>query len=237
MLTVRNEEQARLWRTEGKNEHLGCCTIQEFGKNNETDYAVWSGQLFSSGRYYIVVEHAKHLDAPAMYRFTVEGKNIAFPTAEMALTVEAAPAPAEAAAPEEPMTLPVKIGGGPDEAMAPMTEEWITLEAGKTHWFAFKYDFDEGHDPFEIKIYSNPEKGAVLTVRNEEQAQLWREEGKSEHFGCCTVETISGDETDYAIWTGRPGSSGTYYIVVEQAKNVDGPVMYNFTIAGEGVHY
>lgn len=236
VLTIRNAEQAQLWREEGKSEHFGCCTVETI-RGDETEYSIWSGQLFSSGRYYIVVEHAKNVTAPAMYRFTVEGKNISFPTVKVAPPVEAAPAPAEMAAPVAPVMAPSKIGGGPDEAMAPMTGEWITLESGTTHWFAFKYDYDSSFDPFQIKIYSNPEKGAVLTVRNEEQAQLWRAEGKNEHFGCCTVETISGDETDYGVWVGRPGSSGTYYIVVEMAKNVEGPVLYSFTIAGEGVSY
>ena len=77
----------------------------------------------------------------------------------------------------------------------------------------------------------------MLTVRNAEQAQLWRTEGENQHFGCCTVETIDGEEVDYGIWRGTLGSSGTYYIVVEKAKNVEGPVMYNFTIAGEGVSF
>lgn len=230
VLTVRNEEQAQLWRDEGKNEHFGCCTVETI-KGDKTDYGIWSGQLFSSGRYYIVVEHAKNMTAPATYRFTIEGKNISFPTAKMAPPVEAAPAPAA------PAMAPSQIGGGPDEAMAPMTGQWIKLEPGTTHWFAFKYDYDSSFEPFQIKIYANPEKGAVLTVRNEEQAQLWRTEGKNEHFGCCTVETISGEETDYGVWVGRPGSSGAYYIVVETAKGVEGPVLYNFTIAGEGVSY
>jgi hypothetical protein len=235
VLTIRNEEQAQKWRTEGVNEHFGCCTVQTFGKD-ETEYSVWSGQLFSSGRYYIVMEHAKNIAAPAMYRFTIEGQNVSFPTAKMTPPVEIAPAPAAAAMPEERMIVTGKIGGGPDEALAP-TGEWAKLEAGATHWYAFKYDFDQDYDDIEIKVYANPEKGVVLTVRNEEQAQMWRAEGKNEHFGCCTVETISGEEADYGHWLGRPGSSGTYYIVVEKAENVDGPVMYRFTIAGAGVSY
>jgi hypothetical protein len=231
VVTIRNAEQAELWRTEGANEHFGCCTVQSFSKDEETPYAIWSGQLFSSGRYYIVVEHAKNVAVPTTYRFTIEGEKISFPTAKAA-PVEAIPAPA----PAEPAMVASKVGGGPDEAMAP-TGELTKLEAGATHWYAFKYDFDEGFDPIEIKVYANPENGAVLTVRNEEQAQLWREEGANEHFGCCTVETISGEESDYGVWVGRPDSSGTYYLVVEHAKNVAGPITYSFTITGEGVSY
>jgi hypothetical protein len=234
VLTVRNQEQAQLWRGEGKSEHFGCCTVETIS-GDETDYAVWLGRPGSSGTYYIVVEKAKNVEGPILYNFTIEGEGVYFPTVKMAPPVEAAPAP-EAVLPAAPAAPAMQIGAGPNEAMAPMTGKWIPLEAGVTHWFAFNYDFDSGNEPIEIKVFSNPEKSAVLTVRNQEQARLWITEGKSEHFGCCTVETISGDETDYGVWLGRPGSSGKYYIVVETAEGVDGPILYNFTIAGEGVH-
>lgn len=129
-------------------------------------------------------------------------------------------------------------GTGPDMALVP-TGETMEIEAGEYHWYAFNYDFDEDvTEPVVIKIFSEPAGGAVLTVRNAEQAEMWRQDGTQEHLGCCTVQELNDDdETDYAVWAGELFSSGTYYIVVEHAKDLTGPVSYHFTIDGPGVSY
>jgi len=243
ILTVRNAEQAQLWREEGKHEHIGCCTVQDLGGDNETDYALWAGELGSSGRYYIVVEHAKNMPEMANYRFTVEGEGVSFPVgaAMPAGEVAAAPAMDMESTPPLSMPEPIKLAGlngtGPDYALAP-TAEWTEIGEGQYQWYAFSYDFDEGYAPVEIRMYTEPKDGAILTVRNVEQAQLWREEGKHEHIGCCTVQDMGGDnETDYALWSGKLYSSGIYYVVIEHAKGVSGPVYYMFTLEGEGVSH
>jgi hypothetical protein len=154
----------------------------------------------------------------------------------------APPAVAEPAAEAEPVVAPeaVKLTGmngtGPDLALAP-TAEWVELGEGQHHWYAFNYDFDESYDPIEIRMYTAPEDGAILTIRNAEQAQKWRDDGTHEHTGCCTVQDLGDKDTDYAVWAGKLDSSGTYYIVVEHAKNLSGPVYYMFTMEGEGVSY
>ncbi|MBV7339325.1 hypothetical protein KFU94_66130 [Chloroflexi bacterium TSY] len=240
ILTIRNAEQAEKWRVDGTNEHIGCCTVQDLG-DEETDYAVWSGELFSSGRYYIVIEHAKNMSETAYYRFEfVASEGVSFPQGlidpQRTEPVPAAEPVAEVAAAPEPMKLLGMNGSGPDFALVP-TGEWTELGEDLYHWYAFKYDFDEDHNPIEIRIYTNPEDGAVLTIRNAEQAEKWRVDGTHEHLGCCTVQDLGDEETDYAVWSGTLGSSGTYYIVVEHAENMNGPVHYMFTIEGEGISY
>ena len=142
----------------------------------------------------------------------------------------------EVAAPAEPVVTETEelAGSGPDLAMVPTTE-WMQIESGEYVWYAFNYDFDESYDAIEIRMYTEPEDGAILTIRSEEQAQKWRDDGTHEHTGCCTVQDLGDKETDYAVWAGKLDSSGTYYIVVEHAKNMSGPVNYMFTIEGEGV--
>lgn len=238
ILTVRNAEQAQLWREEGKQEHIGCCTVQDLGNDEETEYALWSGKLYSSGTYYIVVEHAKDLTAPVAYRFEIVGDEGVSMPAELyeAVAINPQPEPPLAMA-EEALTVGDTMGSGPDYAMTP-TGQWTALESGQYHWYVFDYDFDADYGPVEIRIYTEPKDGAILTVRNADQAQIWREEGKHEHLGCCTVQDLGNDEeTDYALWSGKLYSSGTYYIVVEHAKSMSGPAHYMFTLEGEGVSY
>jgi hypothetical protein len=94
ILTVRNGHQAELWRQDGVHKHFGCCVPQEMtkqavndegdeenGAGNETEklpYAFWSADLTESGVYYLVVEHAKNLSEPALYRFELSGEGVTF---------------------------------------------------------------------------------------------------------------------------------------------------------------
>lgn len=126
-------------------------------------------------------------------------------------------------------------GSGPDFAMTP-AQGWVSIESGQYQWYVFKYDFDDKHGPMEVKLYTFPEEGAVLTLRNQTQAQLWRAEGKHEHFGCCTPVARDADKNgkgDYAAWSANLGSSGKYYMVVQHAANVSGPVFYRIELNGK----
>ena len=241
ILTVRNAQQADLWRTEGEHEHFGCCTVQTFGQDDETPYAVWAGALESSGTYYIVVEHAKNLTDMANYRFEILGEGVSMAEGIPATSAMAPQPPAAAPVPvaeTAPEAMVVMKGTGPDEAMTP-TDAWVELGEGQYHWYAFTYDFDDDYTrPVEIQIFSEPADSAILTIRNTEQAALWRNEGEHEHFGCCTVQMdADDDETPYALWAGALESSGVYYIVVEHAKDVSGPVYYQFNLSGDGVSH
>jgi hypothetical protein len=146
------------------------------------------------------------------------------------------------------------LGTGPDYAMQP-TGEWTELEGGGYHWYKFIFDEDEDWTkPVTIRLYSDPLDGTIATVRNGDQAELWRQEGEHKHFGCCVrpevttqVKTDDEDEEDglvsetekldYAIWSADLTASGVYYIVVEHAENSTEPAFYRFDIEGDGVGF
>jgi hypothetical protein len=78
--TVRNQEQARLWAREGKNEHFGCCT--DVFKDDERDeedklaFQRWMADDLPSGQYYIVVELAEGQTGPVVYHLEVTGEGV-----------------------------------------------------------------------------------------------------------------------------------------------------------------
>lgn len=243
ILTIRNEAQANLWRKDGKHEWFGCAMPFDQDRNSDgnPDFGLWSGQLGISGDYYLVVEHGKQIKEPVYYRMVISGEGVSYPTVAVPVVKE------------EPVVKPVVVtqpvvdeeialmGTGPDFAMKP-TGEWHTINSGETQWYAFRFAYDEklANEPIEIRITSEPFDAAVLTVHNEQQAELWRRDGKLEHFGCCTLFDQDKDndgKPDFALWSGKLTVSGTYYIVVERAPNITGPVRYQFTVSGNGVSF
>lgn len=271
LMTIRNQDQVDEWVREGEHMHFGCTTMvnEDADVNGKPDYQQWAGALTASGDYYLVVEHARDMSEPANYQFTINGQNITFPTLE---AVEAAPMASVATADEgttdeslmtETFALTVEpaaaaaelMGTGPDFAMEP-TGTWTKLAGGQNHWYRFTYDDDDDWtEPLTIKLYSEPLDAAVLTIRNGHQAELWRQDGTNEHFGCCVrpevtskVETddeddeegLMIDETETlaeAIWSAHMTESGVYYLVVEHAKDSAEPAFYRFDIEGQGVGY
>lgn len=242
VLTVRNQEQIKLWMDEGEHEHIGCCTNVDRDRNHDgkMDYMQWAGALKESGTYYIVVETAEGLNEPAYYRFVVEGKNLSMLEAA---AEPAAPAPAVASVPapeEAPVEFEGMQGTSPFFAMQPVGT-WVKLEEGAEHWYAFDFDFDEDWDiPAQVKLYTEPGEGAILSLHNREQARTWELDGDLTHFGCCTmVDEDKNDDgiKDYAMWSGQLRSSGRYYIVVKHAENIDGPVFYRFDLTGDGLRF
>lgn len=259
VLTVRNSEQADLWRRDGEKEHFGCCSLVDVDNDGDGkfDYSEWEGSLRESGRYYIVVEPAEGTKTPAYYRFTLTGDNLTFPrlveetAGVVAPVAEPKPAP-EAVAMAEPKMEAAELTGlmgtGPDFVMKP-TEKWMELEKSQQHWYKFIYNDDDDHQlPVTIHMFTNPSNATILTVRNGNQAEAWRQDGENLHFGCCTPATTTtgdqeGDEKidekdlEYAQWTAELTESGEYYIVIEHAENVDEPGFYRFEVRGDGVAY
>lgn len=243
-LTVRDQAQVDEWIRDGEQPHFGCCTMVDKDVNHDGkfDHAQWAGSLRESGDYYLVVEHDKNVAGPATYRFTVEGKNISFPT--MAESPEEAPmAPAKAEIPAQilaPVSLQGLAGSAPDYALTP-TGTWTELTPGKHHWYTFDFDFDtEVKQPVTVRLYAEPQGSATLTVRNAEQAQLWKDEGEHNHFGCCSmvdVDMNENGEADYALWAGSLRESGRYYIVAELNEGETAPAYYRFTISGENLSF
>lgn len=238
VLTIRNEEQAQIWRRDGKEAHFGCCTPVDVDKNRDgqPDYSLWSGTLRVSGKYYIVVEHARNLTQPVRYRMEITGNGISFP----AKTTQAAPR----AVPPLELTKAVlsKLPGtGPDFAIAPPSG-WTELKAGEIRWYAFDFGYDaKREDPvIELKVWSEPNAGALVTLRNEENANTWRKDGKHESFGRATPVAIDRDGNglpDYSLWAGELRVSGRYYLVVEHTKDFSKPVYYRMELSGKGFSF
>ena len=243
-LTVRNQAQVDEWIRDGTSPHFGCCTMvdKDVDHDGKFDFAQWAGSLRESGDYYLVVEHAKDVVGPATYRFTVEGDNISYPTmakipAQAPMPVPKAEVPAQIMA---PVSLQGMAGSAPDFALPP-TGAWTELGPGQYHWYVFDFDFDsEVTQPVTIRLYADPQEGATLSVRNAEQAQLWKDEGEHKHFGCCSMIDVDKDgngEADYALWEGSLRESGRYFIVAELAEGKTAPAYYRFTISGENLSF
>ena len=259
VLTVRNTEQADLWRRDGENKHFGCCSMVDVDKNNDglIDYSEWEGSMRNSGRYYIVVESAEGVKTPAYYRFTLTGDNLSFPrlveeTAGIVAPIgEPKPAP-EPVAMAEPVMEALEpaglMGTGPDFAMQP-TLAWTQLEKGQQHWYKFTYDDDDDNArPVTIHMFADPKDATILTVRNGDQAETWRQDGENLHFGCCTPakgptgdeegdEKIDAKDLAYAQWSANLTESGEYFIVIEHDKDVNEPGFYRFEVSGDGVAF
>ena len=129
---------------------------------------------------------------------------------------------------------------GPDHPLT-LTDEWMALNAGDYHWYAFQFDYDKDVDEaIEIKFFTEPAESAALTVRNAEQIKLWQDDGKHEHFGCCTAVDVDKDHNgvkDFARWAGALRESGTYYLVIEHAENMPEAAYYRFDVAGKNVTF
>lgn len=255
VLTVHDQDQIDMWVRDGEKAHFGCCTVVDQDKDNDgmMDHAIWSGLLEASGTYYILVEMAEGASGPVYYRFDVAGENFsmlgdesaaAMSMADGEVTTEAAPA---AAMPEpiimtveekEPTTVEGLMGSSPFFALTPSTD-WVALEPGTQHWYAFDYDWDDDWTIMpEIRLETTAINDVLLTLHNGQQARDWELGEDLEHFGCCTVVDEDEDDNgvmDYAIWSGGLRSSGRYYIVVDAPEYLDENVLYRFELSGEGV--
>jgi hypothetical protein len=117
------------------------------------------------------------------------------------------------------------------------SSEWVQIEPGQYQWYAFKYDFDEKYGPMEIRMEASPADATRFSVRNGEQANLWRRDGTHVCFGRCAGAARDANKDgkpDYRTWSARMYESGTFYIVVERDRAVQGPVNYKLTLSGDG---
>lgn len=131
------------------------------------------------------------------------------------------------------------IGTGPDFAMSP-SGEWVTIEPGQYHWYIFNYKYDKDKGPMEVRLEATPVNAVRFTMRNVNQANLWRRDGTHEWFGCCSgsARDANKDGTpDYRTWSGSIGGSGTYYIVVQRDASATGPASYLLNLSGAGYSF
>jgi hypothetical protein len=120
-------------------------------------------------------------------------------------------------------------GTGPWDAYA-VDGSWQQLNQRQTHWYKFMYDGEEGQ--IFVRLYSEPEDGAMFAVRTAEQARIFQETGDEEACGCSSVdEFVDAD----ASWAGEFNIPGTYYVVVKHTGRHDAPVYYSLEVSGAGV--
>lgn len=133
-------------------------------------------------------------------------------------------------------------------------EMWTTIQPGEYQWYTFKYHAHKSGEndsdgnqmnwahPVEIRMFSQPNGSATLLLVDGQQARVWQQDGKLEHFGAAT-EVFVPDYKDkdhdrsagYASWSSQMTSSGTYYIVIHRDARATGPASYRFTVTGDGV--
>ncbi|MGL4649943.1 MAG: hypothetical protein ACRC1H_11085 [Caldilineaceae bacterium] len=129
------------------------------------------------------------------------------------------------------------LGTGPDYAMSP-SQDWVSIEPGQYQWYTFKYKFEEKNGPMEIRLEATPADAARFTVRNGDQANLWRRDGTQACFGRCAGTTRDANKDgkpDFRTWSGKMGETGTFYVVVERAAGVTGPISYMLKLSGDGM--
>jgi hypothetical protein len=73
------------------------------------------------------------------------------------------------------------------------SNQWVDVQPGEWHWYAFKFDFDDSSDDEQgsatIRLDANPVDGATLTLVNKEQVNAWQHGEKLQGFGAATPAT------------------------------------------------
>lgn len=108
---------------------------------------------------------------------------------------------AKAAAPRPtPTPIPTQAPApAPSTPATPLkhTDDWVQIQPGEYHWYAFKYDYDENNRPFEIRFHTRPWNGIELLLVDGEQVRVWQQGGKLEHFGAATPAfSLAEEEVD-----------------------------------------
>jgi len=220
--SVLTPEQMKLWQNTGKIEAIGMGTANE---DIDADLS-WCGCFTGAGRYYILLEDSAARDGVTYYSLQLVEDGVPLKAAPTA-AAEVAAVSAVAAAPfEEEVAI---AGTGVDDAM-PLKGEWKELPQGKSHWYSFRYDGNEGQ--IKINLDADSTKDIRFSVRTPENVGHWQKTGELVACGCGSKnDAESGD----LFWTGNFNSPGTYYVVVEETGNADGATNYALEISGKGV--
>jgi hypothetical protein len=233
---VYTEDQIRAW-TQGED-------LEAVGQGTENEYTpgdlCWCGDFAEAGRYYVVVEQQG--PEPSFYKLTINGEDISFPAAPAPTGAEPVSEPVLASEAIEPAAM---AGTGPASAMAPGAD-WVTLDVGDAHWYAFDY---QGHHEFEtaededeedeaiwistnvqVLLDAEPDASVTFKIYTDRQIRAWTQGEDLEAVG-------QGTENEYApgdlCWCGNFGGPGRYYVVVEQRGPESG--VYKLTINGEDI--
>ena len=95
-------------------------------------------------------------------------------------TTRPTPTPTLTATPAAPVV------SSPEKPLA-YADQWVDLQPGEWHWYAFKYTYDVDQAPAAIRFVTNPGAGATLVLLNGEQVKAWEHGEKLQSFGAATV--------------------------------------------------
>ena len=212
-------EGFRVWRDTGRIEPIGMGGENE---NIEADLS-WSGSFESAGRYYILLKDSASRQGVTYYSLEAVGKGVS--TGAEPVMAEAPVAAAVTVAEKAP------VGGtGVDDAMI-INGEWKALPQGESHWYAFRYDGQEGQ--IKVSLDADSTKDIRFSLRTPADVDHWQKTGEQKACGCGSKNDVeSGD----LFWTGNFNSPGMYYVVVEETGTLDGATNYALEISGEGVY-
>jgi hypothetical protein len=142
---------------------------------------------------------------------------------------------------------PAYVLAGPDEAQAP-SDQWIQLDAGEEHWYAFEYaghhktveaEEDDEDDEniwvsskIQVLLDSDPDDAVSFAIWTPDNVRRWGLGEEVEPVGRGTEnEHTAGD----LCWCGTFEEPGTYYVIVE--NDSAGPASYVLTIDGEDISF
>jgi len=226
-------EQVNKWRNGETFDPVGAGT-----KNADlSDDLYWTGSFVSSGTYYVVVTSRNFGDS--QYSLSINGADVSFPTAQVAMqpaTSATTPEVAQAEfgvevemGPEQKMA--VMTGSSADSALAPVGDTMQILP-GQKQWYAF-YDGGDGNN-IQIRADAQPDSGLSFKVLTPAELRLWQQGIDFEPVGRGTENTALNVDL---FWSGSFVKGGTYYVVVEPSGLNDGPVTYSLTVTGDDVSF
>jgi hypothetical protein len=120
-------------------------------------------------------------------------------------------------------------GTGPDDALVP-TNAWKSLETGQTDWYAFEYAGDGSQ--VEVWLQVEPRESAIFAVWTPEEIER---RGLGLAVDPVGRGSLDAQRDGVLSWSGGFNIAGTYYVVVERAREQPGTSYYLLEIGGDGV--
>ncbi len=140
----------------------------------------------------------------------------------------------------------VATPGTSRETAGPNFAGAVELEPGQTHWYRFRYTFDENLDDepqtAAVTLKMNPVGCATFDVTTsgrlnfpfDNEGDLLGPVGKGTPFSTGGDDPQDTDRSQLD-WVGSSPSSESYFVIVKQ--HGDTPCMYNLSIAGAPVSF
>jgi hypothetical protein len=118
-------------------------------------------------------------------------------------------------------------GSGPADAV-PVPDDWQTLKAGQSAWYAFKYAGDRSD--VLVRVSAGPAGSAKFAVWSPADVIHWSLGEAVDPTGRGSANAAYGGDL---IWAGAGPSAGTWYVVMEPSGGAQ--TWYNLQISGSGV--